>query len=92
MPQDLNTLNADFWPFCRRFSGKRDYKKTTEGVLPELETLGYRMPTKKAQLCTSEAAYLGTQLEEAKKRLPQSRTAAIPQISTPKAKRQVQSF
>lgn len=90
MPQDLNALNADFWPFRRRFSGKRDYKKATEGMLPELETLDYQMPTKKAQLCTSEAAYLGYQLQQAK-RLSQSRTAAILQIPTPKEKRQGQS-
>lgn len=39
-------------------------------MLPELETLGYQMPTKKAQLCASEAAYLGYQLQEAKRGCP----------------------
>lgn len=49
------TLDADLLPFHQKFFRKIDYKRATEGQLPELQTLGYRMLAKKAQLCTSKA-------------------------------------
>jgi hypothetical protein len=52
-PGYSKTLNADFLPFCRRFPGGIDYKGTTEELLQELQTWGYRISAKKAQLCTS---------------------------------------
>ncbi|EGW02310.1 hypothetical protein I79_006408 [Cricetulus griseus] len=41
--QVLNTLNADLLPFCQMFPGKIEYKRATERLLQELQTLGYKM-------------------------------------------------
>lgn len=58
-----------------------------------LQTLGYTMSAKKAQLWLLDATSLGYQLRGSKRSPAQSRTAVfILQISTPKTKRQVWGF
>lgn len=44
------TINANLLPFHQRFLENIDYERATEGLLQELQTLGYRMSAKKATL------------------------------------------
>lgn len=66
--------------------------EATESLLGTLQTLGYRVSAKEAQLCTPEVIYLGYKTSQGKRTLFLSRTEAVLRIPVPKTKRQVQEF
>lgn len=73
----------------------RDFKtckQATEDLLQTLQTLGYRVSAKKAQLCTPSVAYLGYDIAQGKRALSAQRIQAITHMPTPTTKRQVREF
>lgn len=60
-------LSAKLLIFCKRFSWKIHYKRTTEVLLPELQNLGSKMSGKETQFCASDSTYLNYQLRGGKR-------------------------
>lgn len=66
--------------------------EATRDLLNTLQGLGYRVSSKKAQLCTKRVNYLGYTLSEGLRWLSKKRVQAVLQIPPPTTKRGIREF
>ncbi|XP_032125752.1 uncharacterized protein LOC116543905 [Sapajus apella] len=67
-------------------------QETTQSLLKTLQTLGYWVSAKKAQLCQPKVTYLGYIIKKGNRALAPSRMQAVLQIPTPTTKLEVREF
>lgn len=67
-------------------------KLGTQKLLAELGELGYRVSSKKAQLCQTEVTYLGYALKDGQRWLTEAQKRTVMQTATPTTPRQVREF
>ena len=67
-------------------------EQATTDLLKELETMGYRVSARKAQIASQTVSYLGYNLQEGQRTLSSQRIQAVLQIPEPTTKRQVREF
>ncbi|KAL0588539.1 hypothetical protein AAY473_039551 [Plecturocebus cupreus] len=101
LSQDLVAFRAEF-PKCTLLQYMDDLllatktqeacKEITQSLLKTLQTLGYQVSAKKAQLCQPKVTYLGYIIEKGIRALAPSRVQVVLQIPTPTMKRQVREF
>jgi hypothetical protein len=67
-------------------------RQGTEDLLAILGDLGYRISTKKAQICKKEVIYLGYILKDGQRWLTEARKETVLKIPTPTTRRAVREF
>lgn len=66
--------------------------KGTKGLVKLLQELGYKISTRKAQICRNQVTYLGYILKDGQRWLGKSRTQAILALPEPKTRRELREF
>ncbi|XP_064231887.1 uncharacterized protein LOC135274846 [Aotus nancymaae] len=91
-PSELSSLSVPYSNMRMTTKTQETYKETTQLLLKTLQTLGYQVSAKKAQLCQPKVTYLGYIIENGNRALAPSQVQAVLQIPTPTTKHQVREF